>query len=77
MKNTANLNIQRFIGGVIAAIVALVVVVTVAIPIIADNQVASTVVNADALNSMINIIPLLIVVGIIVAVVAMFISSRK
>lgn len=72
------INIEKWIGGVIAAIVAVIVVVTVAIPIISSNQVASTVENADALNAMINIIPLLIVVGIIVAVVGMFLyNSRK
>lgn len=73
----AGLNIERWIGGVIAAVVCIIVVVTVAIPIISTNQVADTVSNADALNAMINIIPLLIVVGIIVAVVGMFLYSKK
>ena len=72
------MNIQKWIGGVIAAVVCIIVVVTVAIPIISTNQVEETVTNADALNAMINIIPLLIVVGIIVAVVGMFLyNSRK
>lgn len=73
----AGLNIQRWIGGVIAAVVCIIVVVTVAIPIISENQVEETVENAGALNAMINIIPLLIVVGIIVAVVGMFLYSKK
>lgn len=73
----AGLNIQKWIGGVIAAVVCIIVVVTVAIPIISENQVAETVENAGALNAMINIIPLLIVVGIIVAVVGMFLYSKK
>lgn len=55
----------------------IIVVVTVAIPIISENQVEETVENAGALNAMINIIPLLIVVGIIVAVVGMFLYSKK
>ena len=71
------LNIQKWIGGVIAAVVCIIVVVTVAIPIISTNQVESTVENYEALNAMINIIPLLIVVGIIVAVVGMFLYSKK
>lgn len=72
------MNIQKWIGGVIAAVVCIIVVVTVAIPIISTNQVESTVENYEALNAMINIIPLLIVVGIIVAVVGMFLyNSRK
>lgn len=56
---------------------AVIVVVTVAIPIISSNQVSSSVANADALNAMINIIPLLIVVGIIVAVIGMFLYSKR
>ena len=73
----AGLNIQKWIGGVIAAVVCIIVVVTVAIPIISTNQVDSSVENYEALNAMINIIPLLIVVGIIVAVVGMFLFSKK
>lgn len=55
----------------------MIVVVTVAIPIISSNQVSSGTANADALNAMINIIPLLIVVGIIVAVIGMFLYSKR
>ena len=73
----AGLNIQKWIGVVIAAVVCIIVVVTVAIPIIATNQVESTVENYEALNAIINIIPLLIVVGIIVAVVGMFLYSKR
>lgn len=73
----AGLNIQKWIGGVISAVVCIIVVVTVAIPIISTNQVESTVENYEALNAMINIIPLLIVVGIIVAVVGLFLYSKR
>ena len=73
----AGLNIQKWIGGVIAAVVCIIVVVTVAIPIISTNQVESSVENYEALNAMINIIPLLILVGIIVAVVGTFLNSKK
>ncbi len=73
----AGINLQKFIGGVVAAVVAIIIIVTVAVPIISSNQVDTTVENADALNAMINIIPLLIVVGIIVAVVSMFLYNRK
>ncbi len=48
-----------------------------AIPIISTNQVESTVENYEALNAMINIVPLLIVVGIIVAVVGAFLYNSK
>lgn len=71
------LDIQKWIGGVIAAVVCIIVVVTVAIPIISTNQVDSGVENYEALNAMINIVPLLIVVGIIVAVVGTFLYTKK
>lgn len=60
-----------------AAVVVTVIVVTVAIPIISANQVASTVTNYAAMNSMINIIPLLLIVAVIIAIVGMFLYSRR
>lgn len=71
------LELSKFIAAAIGAVVCLVVIVTVAIPIISSNQVASTVANADALNSMINIAPLLMVVGVIVAIVATFVLKAR
>lgn len=70
------LDIQKFVGGVIAAIVCVIIVVAVGIPIISANVVPETVANADAINSMIQIIPLLLVVAIIIAVVGMFLYSK-
>ena len=58
-----------------------VIVVTVAIPIISDNQLAESgedaVANASAINSMINIIPLLLIVAVIIAIVGMFLYNRS
>lgn len=77
MNKTAGLDISKFIAAAIGAVICLVVVVTVAIPIISSNQAASSVANADAINSMINIAPLLMVVGVIVAIVATFVIRSK
>ena len=73
----AGLDIQKFVGGVIGAIVCVIIVVAVGVPILTSNQVADTAPNADAINSMINIIPLLLVVAIIIAIVGLFLYSRK
>lgn len=70
------MSIGKFTQGLVFAIVAIVLTVTVAVPIITDNQVASSVQNASALNSLLNILPLLIIVGIVLGVVGMYISSR-
>ena len=51
--------------------------VAVGIPIIAANQAPEGSPNEDAINSMINIIPLLLVVAIIIAIVGMFLYNRK
>ena len=73
----ASLDIQKFVGGVIGAIVCVIIVVAVGVPILTTNQVADGTPNADAINSMINIIPLLLVVAIIIAIVGLFLYSRK
>ena len=70
------MDVQKFVGAVVSVIVVVIITVTVLIPIIADNQVAETVTNAASLNAMINIIPLLVVVGIIISIVGMFLYSR-
>ncbi len=73
----ASLNLDKWIGGVIGIIVTVLMTVTVLIPVISGNQASSTVANADAINSMLNLIPLLTVVGIIIFVIGMFISKSK
>lgn len=71
------LSVEKFVTAVVGIIVAVVVTVVIAIPVLADNQVAETVANASSINSMLGIIPLLIVVGIIMAVVGSFLYARK
>lgn len=70
------MNISKFTSGLVATIVGIVLTVTVAIPIISSNQVASTVQNYAALNSLLNILPLLIIVGLVLGVIGMYISNR-
>lgn len=71
------LDLNKFIAAAIGAVVCLVIIVTVAIPIISTNQAASSVANADAINSMINIAPLLMVVGVIVAIIGTFVLKSR
>ena len=63
--------------GITSAVVCVTLLVTVAVPIISSNQVASTVTNADSINAMINVLPIIICVGIVVALIALFISGRE
>lgn len=71
------MDVQKFTGAVVSVIVVVIITVTVLIPIIADNQVASTVTNYTSLNAMLNIIPLLVVVGIVIAIIGMFLYKRS
>lgn len=71
------LSVEKFVTAVVGIIVAVVVTVVIAIPVISSNTVAENVANASSINSMLGIIPLLIVVGIIMAVVGSFLYSRK
>lgn len=70
------MNISKFTSGLVATIVGIVLTVTVALPIISSNQVASSVENSEALNALLNILPLLIIVGLVLGVIGMYISNR-
>ena len=75
------MDVQKFTGAVVSSVVVVIIAVTVLIPIISTNQVISTeenpVANAASINAMLNIIPLLVIVGIIIAVVGMFLYTRR
>lgn len=73
----AGLSISKFTMGITSAVVCVILLVTVAVPIISSNQVASTVTNANSINAMINVLPIIICVGIVVALIALFISGRE
>lgn len=70
------MNISKFTSGLVVTIVGIILTVTVAIPIISDNQVTSSVKNSSALNSLLNILPLLIIVGLVLGVIGMYVSGR-
>ena len=63
--------------GITSAVVCVILLVTVAVPIISSNQVADTVTNYASINAMINVLPIIICVGIVVALIALFISGKE
>lgn len=69
------MDVSKFTGSVIAIVVVVLIAVSVLVPIIASNQVTG-IANADSINAMLNIIPLLVVVGIIIAVIALFVKKN-
>ena len=70
------MDVQKFTGAVVSIVVVVIIAVSVLVPIVASNQV-SGIDNADSINAMLNIIPLLVIVGIIIAVVALFLGKRN
>lgn len=70
------MDVQKFTGAVVSIVVVVIIAVSVLVPIIASNQVTG-IANADSINAMLNIVPLLVIVGIIIAVVALFLGNKK
>ena len=75
------MNVQNFTGAVISIVVVVIIAVSVLVPIVASNQIPTegdgSIANASSINAMLNIIPLLVIVGIIIAVVALFLGKRN
>lgn len=75
------MDVQKFTGMVVSIVVVVIIAVTVLVPIVASNQLPTTgdgsIANAASINAMLNIIPLLVIVGIIIAVVGMFLYTRR
>ena len=71
------MDVQKFTGAVVSIVVVVIIAVSVLVPIVATNQVKSDLANADSINAMLNIIPLLVIVGIIIAVVALFLGKKE
>lgn len=75
------MNVQNFTGAVISIVVVVIIAVSVLVPIVASNQLPTSgegsIANASSINAMLNIIPLLVIVGIIIAVVALFLGKRN
>ena len=74
------MDVQKFTGAVVSIVVVVILTVTVLVPIIADNQLSTgegSIANAASINAILTIIPLLVVVGIIIAVIGMFLYKRN
>ena len=69
-------NINAFTSGVISVVIACTIVVVVGIPILTANVVPSTVTNYAELNTMLGIIPILLIVGVIMGCIALFLKNK-
>ena len=73
----AGLNLNKFISSIVAVIVAVILLVALAIPILMANKVDPAAPNADVINTLLGIIPLLIAVGVILAVIYLFVTGKR
>lgn len=70
------MEIGGFFKTVIMASIGTVVVLGVALPVVTSASIPDTYGQADALESMLELIPLLLVIAIVLAVVAVAISRK-
>lgn len=73
----APINVGKFVGSIVAITVAVIVVAVVAVPIIAANNVGSGVQNHETINTILNIIPVFLVIAILIGAIGMFVKSRQ
>ena len=73
------MNTNSFIRDIIAVTVAVVTISAVAIPIIGGSILTSDsgLTNYTQINTILQILPVFLVIAILVAVVAMFITSKR
>lgn len=70
------MDMNKFIQGTVAIVVAVIVVIAVGIPIITSNQVASTVSNYSVMNTIINILPVFLLIAVLIGAVALMKSKK-
>lgn len=71
------MDMEKFTSGVIDIVVALIIVVAVAVPIVGGLAVPKGIANEAALTSLVGIVPLLLVVGVVLACVGMFLYKKS
>lgn len=72
------MDVKGFTGTIIGVVIAIVVTISVLVPIITDNVLteSSGLSNWSQINTLIEILPLLVILSIVVIVVGSFISKR-
>lgn len=71
------MELKSMLSTIITAAISVVVVTSIAIPVISGATIPSTLENADAIKSMLALIPLMLVIAIVLGVVAVAVSRGK
>lgn len=70
------MEVGRFVGGVVSVVISVLMITALGIPVV-KSAISGLDATADAdIISMLEVIPLLLVVTVIVGIVALFISRR-
>lgn len=70
------MEVGRFVGGVVSVVISVLMITALGIPVV-KSAIGSLDATADKdLISMLEVIPLLLIVSVIVGIVALFISRR-
>lgn len=70
------MEVGRFVGGVVSVVISVLMITALGIPVV-KSAIGSLDATKDAdIISMLEVIPLLLVVAVIVGIVALFISRR-
>lgn len=70
-------NTDKFISGIVAVVVATIVITAVAIPVINGVVIPEGTANAGALETIIGILPVFMIIAVLLACVYLFMSKRK
>lgn len=73
------MNTNSFIRDIVAVTIAVVVITAVAIPIIGGSILTSDsgLANYAQINTILEILPVFLVIAVLVGVIAMFVTSRR
>ena len=73
------MNTNSFIKDIVAVTIAVVVITAVAIPIIGGSILTSEsgLANYAQINTILEILPVFLVIAVLVGVIAMFVTSRR
>lgn len=73
------MNTNSFIRDIVAVTIAVVVITAVAIPIIGGSILTSEsgLTNYAQINTILQILPVFLVIAVLVGVIAMFVTSRR
>lgn len=71
------MDIGKFTVGIVGAVLGVILLVVIAIPVINDNPVASNVANYQTLNTILGVLPIIMAIGIVIGVIAVFMRGNN